>query len=187
MAHFTDQDLITHYLTTRNERSFEQLYDRYRCLVYQQCLTMCKDTDEAQDLTQDVFIRVARRLETYKGEARFGTWLHRVTHNHCIDQLRKQQYLRLQHERYTVLLLGGTDESAEPLSDRALAVLDQVLDRLPVEQQVLLRTKYEQGVEIKDIAHQQQLTPSAAKMRLKRARDRAKKLYIKLASRVDIE
>lgn len=38
MTHFADQDLIAHYLTTRNERSFEQLYDRYRCLVYQQCL-----------------------------------------------------------------------------------------------------------------------------------------------------
>jgi len=186
MTHFADQDLIAHYLTTRNERSFEQLYDRYQYLVYQQCLIMCKDPEEAEDLTQNVFIRMARRLETYKGEARFSAWLHRVTHNHCIDQLRKQQHLRLQYEQYTVTLLGGTDES-EPISDRALAVLDQVLNRLPVEQQVLLRTKYEQGVEIKDIAHQQQLTPSAAKMRLKRARDRARKLYIKLASGVNVE
>jgi len=187
MLHLTDQELISHYLATRNERSFEQLYDRYRYRVYQQCLTMCKDTDEAEDLTQDVFIRVAHRLGSYKGEARFGTWLHRVTHNYCIDQLRKQQHLRYQHEQYTVLLVGSTDESAESISDRALAVLDQALSRLPIEQQVLLRTKYEQGVEIKDIAHQQQLTPSAAKMRLKRARDRARKMYMKLSSKMDTD
>jgi len=186
MAHLTDQELISHYLNNDNHRSFEQLYHRYHRMVYQHCLLMCRDTDEADDLTQDVFIRLTRNLGSYKGEARFGTWLHRVTHNYCIDQLRKQQNLRIQHEQYSVALSGGNDEP-EPPFERVFAVLDQALNRLPPQQQVLLRTKYEQGIEIKDIARQQQLTPSAAKMRLKRARDQARKLYLKLASRADTD
>lgn len=186
MAHLTDQELISHYLTTGNQRSFEQLYHRYHRMVYQHCLLMCRDTDDADDLTQDVFMRLARNLSSYKGEARFGTWLHRVAHNCCIDQLRKQQHLRIKHEQYTVALSCSNEEPESP-AEYVFVVLDQALNRLPLNQQVLLRAKYEFGVEIKDIAHQQQLTPSAAKMRLKRARDQAKRIYMKLVSKADID
>jgi RNA polymerase sigma-70 factor (ECF subfamily) len=88
-----------------NAGAFEQLYRRYNRRVYSLCLRMAKNDNEAEDLTQDVFLLLFRKIHTFRGEARFSTWLHRLTSNLVLMRFRKK--------RYQEVSLDATLESGE--------------------------------------------------------------------------
>ncbi|MBV9956864.1 MAG: RNA polymerase sigma factor [Acidobacteria bacterium] len=66
-----------------------ELYERYGRRVYALCLRMTRDKVEAEDLTQDIFILLFRKIGTFRGESRFITWLHRLTVNHVLMHYRR--------------------------------------------------------------------------------------------------
>jgi len=72
-----------------NVTAFEELYKSNHRRVYSLCLRMTQNTTEAEDLTQDVFVQLFRKLETFRGEASFVTWLHRLTVNVVLMHFRK--------------------------------------------------------------------------------------------------
>jgi RNA polymerase sigma-70 factor, ECF subfamily len=69
--------------------AFERIYRRYHLRVYSLCLRMTRNVAQAEDLTQDVFIQLFRKLKTFRGEASFTTWLHRLTVNQVLMYFRK--------------------------------------------------------------------------------------------------
>ena len=71
--------------------AFRVLVERHQRRVYGMALGMLKDPDEAQDAAQEVFLRVYRHLEHFKGDSAFTTWLSRITSNVCIDALRRKR------------------------------------------------------------------------------------------------
>ena len=75
-----------------NAGAFEQLYRRYSRLVYSLCLRMVKNDNEAEDLTQEAFLLLFRKIHTFRGEARFSTRLHRLTSNLVLMRFRKKRY-----------------------------------------------------------------------------------------------
>jgi RNA polymerase sigma-70 factor (ECF subfamily) len=88
-----------------NAGAFEQLYRRYSRRVYSLCLRMVKNDSEAEDLTQEAFLLLFRKIHTFRGEARFSTWLHRLTSNVVLMRFRKK--------RYPEVSLDATLESGE--------------------------------------------------------------------------
>ena len=70
---------------------FEYLYDSHRKRVYSVCLRMVKNSADAEDLTQQAFLQVFRKLSTFRGESGFSTWLHRVTINVVLRHLRRKK------------------------------------------------------------------------------------------------
>jgi RNA polymerase sigma-70 factor, ECF subfamily len=70
-------------------KAFEEIYRRYQRQVYGQCLRMTRSFAEAEDLTQEVFIQVLRKLNTFRGESSFSTWLHRLAVNAVLMHFRK--------------------------------------------------------------------------------------------------
>ncbi|HNV02627.1 MAG TPA: RNA polymerase sigma factor [Vicinamibacterales bacterium] len=68
--------------------AFEELYKRHGRRVYTLAYRMTGSAADAEDLTQDVFLRAHRRLDSYRGEAALGSWLHRLTVNACLDYAR---------------------------------------------------------------------------------------------------
>ncbi len=70
-------------------QAFEELYKTYRRRVFNLCLRMTRDQPAAEDLTQDVFVQLIRKLKTFRGEASFTTWLHRLTVNEVLMRFRK--------------------------------------------------------------------------------------------------
>jgi RNA polymerase sigma-70 factor (ECF subfamily) len=75
-----------------NAAAFEQLYRRYSGRVYSLCLRMIKNDTAAEDLTQEVFLRVFRKIHTFRGESKFSTWLRRLATNLVLMALRKKRY-----------------------------------------------------------------------------------------------
>ncbi len=70
--------------------AFGMLYDNYSKNVYSRCLRLTKDPDTAEDLRQDVFIQAWKKISDFRGDSRFGTWLHRVTTNIVFMHFRKK-------------------------------------------------------------------------------------------------
>lgn len=171
-----DEELIRMYLDTRRNDYFETLYKRYVSKVYRRCLSLTKDSDKAEDFTHDIFLRVYSNLNHFKERSAFSTWLYSISYNYCMDQLR------VAHRSATVPLEEGTayeavdvDES-EPV-EYQLQYLSRALNAISTEEVMLLRLKYEEGLDIKDIAQRFNLKDSAVKMRLKRTRDKIRRLY----------
>jgi hypothetical protein len=70
--------------------SFEELYQRHHRRVYSICLRMLQNASEAEDLTQDVFIQLYRKIGSFRGDSAFTTWLHRMTVNQVLMHFRKR-------------------------------------------------------------------------------------------------
>jgi RNA polymerase sigma-70 factor (ECF subfamily) len=72
-----------------NVTAFGELYQSHYRRVYGLCLRMTRNASDAEDLTQDVFVQVFRKLKTFRGESSFSTWLHRLTVNEVLMHFRK--------------------------------------------------------------------------------------------------
>jgi len=74
-----------------DRHAFRRLVERHRDRIHRVALGMLRNPDDAMDVVQEVFIRVHGRIQEFKGESAFGTWLVRVTVNYCIDRQRRQK------------------------------------------------------------------------------------------------
>ena len=101
-------ELLIRRAQSGDEGAFEQLLLTHQKSVYNLCLRMVKNPDDALDLSQEAFLRAWRALDQYQFDAAFSTWLFRLTSNVCIDFLRKQK--RQQHMSLTAT---DEDESGE--------------------------------------------------------------------------
>jgi RNA polymerase sigma-70 factor, ECF subfamily len=71
--------------------SLEEVFRKYRDFVYRLCLRYCRNPRDAEDLTQDVFIKLHRRLPDFRGNSAMTTWIYRIAANSCIDALRARK------------------------------------------------------------------------------------------------
>jgi RNA polymerase sigma-70 factor (ECF subfamily) len=85
--------------------AFEFLYKTYSKRVYSVCLRMLRNPADAEDLTQQVFLRLFRKLGTFRGDSSFSTWLHRVAVNAVLMHLRRKRPVEVQP--------GGSDQDEE--------------------------------------------------------------------------
>ena len=85
----SDYDL-TQASATGDMAAFEILYERHHRRVYSLCLRMVANATEAEDLSQEVFVQLFRKVGSFRGESAFTTWLHRLTVNHVLMHFRKR-------------------------------------------------------------------------------------------------
>ena len=85
-----DEDLVRRYLSG-DRGAFSTLVERHERRVYNLALRMTGREEDARDATQEAFLTALRKLSSFRGEAAFTTWMHRVTVNACYDLLRKRQ------------------------------------------------------------------------------------------------
>ena len=89
VSSLSDYDL-TQLSASGNMTAFEEVYNRHHRRVYAICLRMLKSVSEAEDLTQDVFIQLHRKIGSFRGDSAFTTWLHRLTVNQVLMHFRKR-------------------------------------------------------------------------------------------------
>ncbi|MBN8824182.1 MULTISPECIES: sigma-70 family RNA polymerase sigma factor [unclassified Spirosoma] len=170
-VHLSDEEMIRHYLPQQPNQCFEALYNRYVGKVYQQCLSMTNDSEQAQDFTQDIFLKAFHKLDAFQQRSSFSTWLYSIAYNYCADQLRLAR--RIPTTDLTVHLQETrADYGDAQLHEEILQLMRIAMDRLTDDERKLLRMKYEDGMSIDAIAQLYELKPSAVKMRLKRSRER---------------
>ena len=115
-------------------QAFQALYDKHRRRVYSLCLRMTANTAEAEDLTQEAFLQLFRKIATFRGESAFSTWLHRLSVNVVLMHLRRKSLPVVSLEETTQ---GGGEEDAPKkdfgADDLALA---GSIDRLQLQKAV---------------------------------------------------
>ncbi len=148
--------------------AFEALYRRHVGMVYGLAARLTLDGRFAEDLTQEVFVRVWQRLESFKGDSKFSTWLYRVASNVVVDAMRKRNPLVLVEEDMDV-----PDTTSTPAMVRDV---ERQLARLPERARVVLLLHDMAGMTHEEIAEQLDIAPGTSKAQLFRAR----KLYREL-------
>ncbi len=147
-----DEDLVRKHLAG-DSGAFELLVRRHEGRVYSVCLRMLGREEDARDAAQDAFLQVLRKLSQFRGEAAFGTWLHRIAVNACYDVLRKrarQPMLRLIDEDH-----GPEPEPGPPEPDHAEAVVSGIdVQRALLEIPVEFRTALVL-IEIQDLSYEE--------------------------------
>lgn len=126
--------------------AFEELYTRHSSRLYSIAYRMTGSAADAEDLLQDIFLQVYRRIDSFRGEAALGTWLHRLAVNACLDFLRSKQGRRQQ----ATDSLDDVD-SVEPVAHRSWRP-DTALDRMDLERAVAqLPPSYKQAFLLHDV------------------------------------
>ncbi|WP_338876588.1 sigma-70 family RNA polymerase sigma factor [Spirosoma sp. SC4-14] len=174
-----DEEIIRQYLDSNSNDCFETLYNRYVNKVYSRCLSLTKDSEKAQDFTHDIFIRMFSHLDRFQERSSFSTWLYSISYNYCMDQLRVGNRLPTSslsdNDDADDRQIASTDD-AEDLN-YSLQKLSWAMKNISQEEASILRMKYQDGLDIRQIANQLNLNESAVKMRLKRTRDKVRQLY----------
>jgi RNA polymerase sigma-70 factor (family 1) len=154
--------------------AFNQLVLKYRNRVMGIATRMVGDRTEAEDLAQDVFVRVFHGLEDFQGEALFSTWLYRIVANSCLNQRKKRSFRTRIHESLEATELVLPDLSSNPhtlLERKELRVyVEKAIQALPHEQRMVLVLRDVEGLSYEEIADCLELELGTVRSRLHRAR-----------------
>lgn len=169
-----------------DERAFRTLVEPLRERIYWRAAKAVKDLDEAEDITQETLLRAFTRLETFRGEARFSSWLFQVGSNCIRMHLRSKKRRGTQRlddhahelEQTETPTLGLATAATAPdrlVMDVELArALQGAISNLPPQYGSILRLWVEDGLDLKQIHERSGLSIAAIKSRLHRARRRVR-------------
>jgi RNA polymerase sigma-70 factor (ECF subfamily) len=172
----SDEDIIQAIIHEGKTELFGLLYDRYADKVFRKCISFVQDRDIAQDMVQDVLLKVFTQLSKFKGNSRFSTWLYAITYNYCVEYYRRSN-------RYPSADIDEGPDIAEP-DDQAekdllglrAEKLHKAMSLIAPEDKAILLMKYQDDTSIKDLTEHLDASESAVKMRLARARERVRAL-----------
>lgn len=179
-AHLTDEELVGRIVANNNPMLFGILYDRYGKMVYNKCYGFAKSQDEAEDLTQDVFLQLFIKLKMFKGKSKFSTWLYSFTYNFCVNYVNRNKQRKMSDKSIPVEdseYKLSAEIPDEDLFDMKTKKLKKALKLISAEDRSLLLLKYQDGASIKELTDLMELGESAIKMRLKRAKERLMQTY----------
>jgi len=157
-----------------DQDAFAVLVERYKDAVQNLAYRMLGNVTEAEDVTQEAFVRAYTQLATYKSVHKFSTWLLSIASHLAIDQLRRRRFLALPLEDVPFLewiadLGAGPEQSA--LAGEEQDEIQQYLQRLPSKYRAVIVLRYWYDFSYAEIARALKLTPALVKARLHRARE----------------
>jgi RNA polymerase sigma-70 factor, ECF subfamily len=163
--------------------AFERLYQLHSRRVYSLCLRMVGNTAEAEDLTQEAFLQLFRKISTFRGESAFSTWLHRLAVNVVLMRLRKKSAAETSLEEVTEpdeesggprRDFGGPDLQLTGSIDRVN--LQRAVEQLPPGYKAVFVLHDVQGYEHNEIAEIMDCSIGNSKSQLHKARMRLREL-----------
>ncbi len=177
----SDEELVKEIVKTKESILFAELYDRYARIVYNKCLGFANSKVEAEDLTHDIFIKLYMKLYTFKGTSKFSTWIYSFTYNFCVNYIQRNSY----KTREKVQEIEIKEDSLDDIDDYNFfqlkaEKLKKVLSIIDPKDKMILLLKYQDDISIKELQTILEISESAVKMRLKRAKGRVMKIYKKL-------
>ena len=176
-----DIHIIKEILGGKSEQ-FENILNRYSGQVFNLIAHIVPCKEDAEELTQDVFIKVFRQLSSFKEESSFSTWIYRIATNTALSAARKKKHATINIEDNTHGDIPDEllDEALDNDSEEQLQRLSEAIDRLDAEERALITLYYMNERPIEEVATIMGLTQSNVKTKLYRTR---KKLYLLLNDR----
>jgi RNA polymerase sigma factor (sigma-70 family) len=180
-------DLIQQ-LRAGDELAFKTLVETYQDMVFNTALGIVQNTEDAEDVAQEVFIQVYRSIDQFKGDARLSTWIYRITTTKALDHIRSRK--RKKRFAFITSLFGANDELLhEPVDfqhpgivlnrKEQAALLFRMINQLPDNQKIAFQLHKTEELSYQEIAEVMGISVSAVESLLFRARQNLRKLLEK--------
>ena len=164
--------------------AFEELYNRHHRRVYSLCLRMLQNPVEAEDLTQEVFIQLYRKIGSFRGDSAFTTWLHRMTVNQVLMHFRKRsvKFEKTTEEGDTPIQVVSGTENPNRMRIVDKIALDNAIEQLPPGYRSVFVLHDIEGYEHEEIANMLGCSVGTSKSQLHKARLKLRRLLKKKAA-----
>lgn len=161
-----------------NTSAYAKLVEKYQSLAYTLALRMVKNSQDAEEIAQDAFVKAYASLKSFRGQSKFSTWLYRIIYNTSISMLRKKQLemVKIDEKPEFVFNLVHHDDLNEE-NEYTLKALEKALEILDPDERFLITLYYYKDVSVDEISEITGLSASNVKVKLFRSR---KKLHEKL-------
>ena len=169
-----------------DETAFRTIVEQWKDMVYNTILGIVQNETEAEDLAQDVFIKVFEKISTFKGDSKFSTWLYRIATTTALDHLRSKK----RKKRFGFLKsLGGDGDEKDSIPDfhnpgvsldnkERAAVLFKAIDSLPENQKTAYTLHKLEGLSYRDVSEVLNTTVSAVESLMSRANQNLRKQLV---------
>jgi len=180
-----DEKILISELISGSETAFRELVDNFKDRVFNSSLGILQNTEDAEDISQEVFTEVFNSISKFRGDSSLSTWIYRITITKSLDHIRKKK--RKKRFAFIISLFGEGRENFKEPSDfnhpgveaenRELsAVLFKAIERLPQNQKIAFTLNKIEGLSYKEISEIMTVSVSSVESLLHRARNNLKSL-----------
>ena len=159
--------------------AFEQLVIRHQELVFSLAYKLTGNREMANDVAQEAFIRAWKAIEKFRGDSTFSTWIYRITVNTAWTlrkKAKKHNTLNIEDTYEPIVIDEKKDPELVAINSDLSSVLINALDKIPIEQRIIVELKNIEGRSHKEIADYLDISVTAAKVRLHRAHQRLRQI-----------
>ena len=184
----TDQETqIIHKIIGGDTQAFAVLVDRYKDLVFTLAIRMMKNREEAEEVSQDTFIKVYKALPKFKGDSKLSTWVYKVAYNTCLDRIKKNKnrYNEITIDSFTEYKLKTVGNALDALEEKEQQqTIQDCLQQLASKDSFLLSLFYFEELSLEEISKIVDMEANTVKVNIHRAR---KRLAILLKQKLEPE
>ena len=182
-----DERVLVTKIKNGDPTAFKQLFEQYQGYVYNICHRMSGNRVEAEDTTQDVFIKIFHAIGKFRGEAKLSSWIYRVAVNTCLKKERRKrlnnlislEFLFQDKESFQPMSLEETPDQQMEISETE-NIVQQAIQQLPARQKTALILHRYENLSYTAIAHVMEISLSAVESLLHRAKENLTKKLIPL-------
>lgn len=157
-------------------RAYEELMRRYQRTLYSVCARYLGNERDADDVSQEIMLKVLYGLKKFEGKSKFKTWLYSITYNECTTQYRKDRRKRRLFDALSLNPLDEEEAAPEPIDAKSNDLDRWLVGVNPIDREIII-LRFVAELEFQDIASIMHLGLSATKMRYKRAIDRLRENF----------
>jgi RNA polymerase sigma factor (sigma-70 family) len=179
-----DERNLVEQLKRGDQAAFKTIVEKWQDMVFNTVLGIVQNAEDAEDIAQDVFTQVYQSIHTFKGDAKFSTWLYRITGSKALDHLRRTK--RKKRFAFVSKLFGENNEALVSPPDfhhpgivldnkESAAVLFKAIERLPHSQKIAFTLNKVEGLSYQEISEIMNTTISSVESLLHRAKTNLRK------------
>jgi len=169
----TKDQLYINKVINGDASAFAYLVDTYKNMVFSLAYKMTKNKEEAEEVSQDTFIKAFKNLSNFKGDSKFSTWLYRICYHTTLDAIKKNKKnnytFEINEVTYNQIQSVETILQGIERKERSL-IMDKCLMKLPDEERSILWMFYYDELSLKEIIEVTNLSEANLKVKLHRAR-----------------
>jgi RNA polymerase sigma-70 factor (ECF subfamily) len=172
---FRDDNFYIQRIAKGDNSAYAALVEKHKQLVFTIVVKIVRSREEAEEVAQDVFLKAFSALSSFKGDAKFSTWLYRITYNTAISQSRKKKpvFSAIDDEMIDNYTTDKISQSVNELDrEDQIKAVNKIMDELPEEENLLLTLFYKKEKTIEELAEITGYSQSNVKVKLYRIRKR---------------
>ncbi len=170
MSTLSEKETIARVLQGE-QHAFAVIVEHYKDKVFALVFRMMRQRETAEEVTQDIFIKVFQNLSSFKEQSAFSTWLYRIAYNTAISEIRKRKLIFQElSEHYFVSLKD--DSSEKEIEEQRIGELNRLVSALPPEEAALITLFYHDDKSMEEISRITGISLSNAKIKIHRTRNK---------------